>query len=89
MGYWTLRKEEVGKMPSKALCVEKDEADIMNRNNTLAPVKEVIETQYFLGLVDDATYNQIWWESYCQENDLDVDTGKSFRDIIFFSCCIF
>lgn len=53
----------------------------MSRNR-LAPVKiEIadIETKYFLGQINDVTYNEEWWKWYCQENKLDVNTGKSLR----------
>lgn len=82
MGYCTPRKEEVGMMPyqvyAKAFCIEEDESEVDHIKKLTSEM-----TKHILGLVDkeefidDVEYNQKWWKWYCQENKLDINTGKS------------
>ncbi len=66
-------------LTAKSLCV-KDEEEI----DTLIKEYTSKSTAYALGLIeeeliDDVEYNQKWWKWYCQENKLEVTTGKSLN----------
>lgn len=82
MGYWTPRKEEVGMMPynvtAKAFCIEEDESEIDRIKRLTSEMTKLnmclVDKEEF---IDDVEYNQNWWKWYCQENKLDVTTGKS------------
>lgn len=86
MGYWTPRKKEkdseiagvmlsifpievksMGKVVPKAVNPSSDDNIILNS----------FPTQRKEELPNDVEYNEQWWKWYCQENKLDVATGKS------------
>ncbi len=48
---------------------------ISDENTISSPFPSQIKEE----LPDDITYNEEWWKRYCQENKLDVTTGKSLR----------
>lgn len=82
MPYQVVTQEKIGALK------EKEVSDIMSKNR-LANFEKYTSymTKHILGItdeeefIDDVEYNQRWWKWYCEENKLDVNTGKSFESI--------
>ena len=80
MGYWVDKKKEKDLMLT-IFPIEGESMVLKPRPISSSDNEAIIKSRYpekSQKLPDDVTYNEEWWKGYCQENKLDIASGKSW-----------